>query len=97
MDTLIAKRQQLIEAIQYLPSEALLELVDFVEYLRYKSTRTVSVSESQATKSSEAAFLLSIAGIGSSVEDDLAERDEEILANEIDPIHGWSVKTENKA
>lgn len=37
---------------------------------------------------SGAGFLLAIAGIGVG-EADLAERDEEILAQEIDPVRGW--------
>lgn len=37
---------------------------------------------------SDAGFLLAIAGIGAG-EADLAERDEEILAREIDPVRGW--------
>jgi hypothetical protein len=36
-------------------------------------------------------FLLSISGQSESDEDDISERDEEILANEVDSIHGWSV------
>lgn len=38
-------------------------------------------------------FLLSIAGIGQA-EEDLSERDEEILASEIDPIRGWGFDNE---
>lgn len=34
-------------------------------------------------------FLLSIAGQGRSGESDVSERDEEILADEVDPIRGW--------
>jgi predicted transcriptional regulator len=34
-------------------------------------------------------FLMSIAGQGSSNEDDVSERDEEILESEVDPIRGW--------
>lgn len=34
-------------------------------------------------------FLLAIAGLGSSKEGDISERDEEILSREIDPL-GWS-------
>lgn len=55
----------------------------------------VSPTEQKVEENSGSAFLLSIAGIGTSVEDDLSERDEEILANEIDPIQGWSLKPDN--
>lgn len=34
-------------------------------------------------------FLLAVAGLGSSKEGDISERDEEILSGEIDPLHGW--------
>jgi predicted transcriptional regulator len=43
----------------------------------------------QAPKISGVSFLLSIAGQGHSGETDISERDEEILAAEIDPIRGW--------
>lgn len=42
-------------------------------------------------------FLLSIAGLGTSAENDLSERDEEILRNEVDPVGGWSLKPDNLA
>jgi hypothetical protein len=37
-------------------------------------------------------FLMSIANLGASNIGDISERDEEILQNEIDPIHGWSIQ-----
>lgn len=42
-------------------------------------------------KMSGVEFLMSIAGQGRSNEDDVSERDEEILKSEIDPIRGWHV------
>ena len=42
-------------------------------------------------KMSGVEFLKSIAGHGRSNEDDVSERDEEILASEVDPIRGWHV------
>jgi hypothetical protein len=42
-------------------------------------------------KMSDIEFLLSIAGQGESGEEDVSERDEEILAAEVDPIRGWGV------
>ena len=83
-------KQQLIEEIEALPAEALPELSKFMEYLRYKATHEVeTVIHGQASSSG---FLLSIAGIGSSDEQDLSERDEEILAKEIDPKRGWGLE-----
>ncbi len=43
-------------------------------------------------KISGVSFLLSIAGQGESDEDDVSERDEEILAAEVDPVRGWRVE-----
>ena len=37
-------------------------------------------------------FLFSIVGIGEA-EEDLSERDEEILSEEIDPVRGWSLNS----
>ncbi|GEM_PF-1362427 len=37
-------------------------------------------------------FLLTIAGLGSSGQGDVAEHDEEILAAEIDPRRGWGLE-----
>ena len=84
MDTLTTNREQLIESIKALPEASLIELTYFMNYLRYKAT------EKQAQQPS-ANFLLSVAGLGDSAEKDVSERDEEILADEVDPIRGWSV------
>ncbi len=47
----------------------------------------------QAPKVPGVEFLLSIAGQGHSGETDISERDEEILAVEIDPVRGWHPET----
>ena len=84
MDTSTTSRHQLIESIKTLPEESLTELINFVDYLRDKST-------GKQSQKPGANFLLSVAGLGTSAEKDVAERDEEILANEIDPVRGWSL------
>ncbi len=84
MNPSLATRQQLIEEIKTLPEDALAELSSFVAYLRYKSVE----QKPEATQSN---FLLSIAGLGTSGETNVSERDEAILANEIDPFYGWSL------
>jgi hypothetical protein len=84
VNTSIAKRQQIIEEIDTLPEDALAELGSFIAYLRYKSV-------DQQPEAPQANFLLSIAGLGTSVEKNVSERDEAILASEIDPLHGWSL------
>jgi hypothetical protein len=85
------ERQKLIEVINTLPDEALIELVSFVDYLRYKSTKATE------SKNEGSAFLLSIAGLGTSTENDISERDEEILRSEVDPVSGWSLRSDNRA
>lgn len=95
METITPIRKKLIKAVNDLPIEALPELANFLEYLRYKVSPAVSVEETQAQATSGSAFLISIAGLGASEEDDISERDEEILANEIDSIRGWGLKQDN--
>ena len=84
MNTLAPTRHQLMDTINKLPVEVLPELASFLNYLQFKVESPVQSEPSgSGTK-----FLLSIAGIGEA-EEDLSERDEEILAAEIDPIRGW--------
>lgn len=82
MDALTANRQQIVKAIENLPIEVLPELANFVEYLRYKATHRTSMSEPIVEENSGSAFLLSIAGIGASAENDFSQEDEEILASD---------------
>ena len=95
METVTPIRQKLIKAINELPAEALPELVNFIEYLHFKVSPPVPLVETQTPASSGSAFLVSIAGLGAAEEDDISERDEEILASEIDPICGWGLKQDN--
>jgi hypothetical protein len=89
MDILFSERQHLIEVINTLPDEAFIELAGFVDYLRYKSTKHIEANNSGS------AFLLSIAGLGTSAEIDTSERDEEILRSEIDSVRGWSLRSDH--
>jgi hypothetical protein len=86
MDRSTVERQQILEAVSALPDEALVELASFLDYLRYKSAQHREVSNNSAS------FLVAVAGIGNSGQQDVSERDEEILRNEIDPVYGWSSK-----
>ena len=95
MDTPIFTHQQLAKAINELPAEVLPELATFIDYLRFKVTSPTPLSEADTLESSGSAFLLSIADLGVADEDDISERDEEILANEIDSIRGWGLKQDN--
>lgn len=84
MNTVAPTRQQLIATINKLPEEALPELANFLTYLQFKTASTLQPKPIKTGRG----FLLAIAGIGKG-EEDLSERDEEILAQEIDPIRGW--------
>ncbi len=85
MEASTIQRQQIIELINTLPDDFLIELVSFVDYLNYKST------VQQKKEKSSVNFLVSVAGIGNSGNNNVSERDEEILANEVDPIRGFSL------
>jgi len=89
-------RQQLQHAIDDLPTEVLPELTSFLEYLRFRVGLTPLVTEGSDQPAVGSAFLLSIAGIGASRETDLSERDEEILATEIDAQRGWGLSHEEQ-
>lgn len=89
MDGSTVERQKLIEAVSTLPEGALLELASFLDYLRYKST------QHKETNNQSASFLVAVAGLGNSGQQDVSERDEEILRNEIDPVYGWSSSPSN--
>jgi len=91
MSVNMPNRQQLWHAIDELPNEVLPELTSFLDYLRFKvGLSPVNEPIEPATDSST--FLLSLVGLGTCDETDLAERDEEILAAEIDPIRGWGLE-----
>ncbi|NJK61187.1 MAG: DUF2281 domain-containing protein [Oscillatoriales cyanobacterium SM2_1_8] len=84
MSSPTVERQNLIEAVKTLPDEALIELSNFVEYLRYKN------SQLQSTEPPKQNFLLAVSALGKSDQSNISDSDEEILSNEIDPIQGWS-------
>lgn len=84
-------RSQLIKAINKLPVHVLPELADYLAYLQFK-IKSITKPENTKQKSN---FLLSIAGLGEA-EEDLSERDEEILSEEIDPVRGWSFNREEQ-
>ena len=81
MSKTTVERQDLVEVITALPDEVLLELANFLDYLRYKSSQDKKPDLCQQN------VLLSVAGLGQSGQQDVSERDEEILLNEIDPVY----------
>lgn len=95
MSALTPSRGQLIDAVSKLPLEVLPELASFLNYLQFKVESPPQTEQGQqVAKGSE--FLLSIAGIGTA-DDNLSERDEEILAEEIDPVRDWTLAREAQA
>jgi hypothetical protein len=86
MDGTIVERQKLIDVVSALPDESLFELASFLDYLRYKSLQQRDLNNNTAN------FLVAVAGLGRSGQQDIAERDEEILRNEINPMYGWNLK-----
>lgn len=91
MDKTTVERQKLIEAVSTLPDEALFELASFLDYLQYKSVQQRELNNNAAS------FLLAVASLGNSGQQDVSERDEEILRNEIDPMYGWNSKPNDLA
>jgi hypothetical protein len=89
MDRTTVERQKLIEAVNSLPNDALPELAGFLDYLHDKSAQQKEPDRQSSS------FLMAIAGLGSSNQQDVSERDEEILRNEIHPIYGWDLKPHN--
>ncbi|MFN5514029.1 MAG: hypothetical protein ACK5CA_04570 [Cyanobacteriota bacterium] len=89
MDKNTVERQKLIDIVSALPDRNLFELASFLDYLRYKSFQRRESSQNTAN------FLITVAGLGSSGQQDISERDEEILRNEIDPVRGWGLKSDN--
>jgi hypothetical protein len=85
------ERQNLVEVVNALPDEVLVELAYFLDYLRYET------SQNKESDLSRQNFLLSVAGLGKSGQQDVSDRDEEILLNEIDSVCGWSSKPSNSA
>jgi predicted transcriptional regulator len=76
------------------------ELVQQVERLAKKEQRqqiemiacALHLYEERSKASETSSFLLAIAGLGRSGQDDVAEHDEEILAAGIDPHRGWGLE-----
>ena len=76
-------REQLLTLINALPDELLAEVANYADYLKSKA-----IISNQSSN-----FLLSITGLGSSEEKEVSDRQEEILADEIDPITDWSLSS----
>lgn len=80
-------QNKLIRAIRGLPKEALPELANFVDFLQFKMNLPKTVEKRKPSE-----FLLSIADLGTSEENDISERNEEILNREINSLSGWTIK-----
>jgi len=85
---------QITNLIAKLSPQYRFKLLEFiVESLKpaYRD-ESVETTSKPTEKMSGAAFLMSIAGQGKSGQHDVSARDEEILAQEVDPIRGWHVE-----
>ena len=89
MDISTVERQKLLETVRDLPEEVLVELASFLDYLRYKSAQNREINNHSAS------FLSAVASLGNSGQQDISERDEEILHHEIDPVRGWGSNPSN--
>jgi hypothetical protein len=89
-------KEKVLEEVSRFPEDKLTELYDIIRHLRLGMEVAVAKDEENSpvkrkSTTSGSAFLLSIAGIGTSRETDISEHAEEILAQEIDPIRGWGL------
>jgi predicted transcriptional regulator len=84
---LVHRIEELAEREQRTPSEIVADALD-----AYKSQQPKRSEE----KMSDIEFLSAIVGLGESDEEDIAERDEEILASGIDPLRGWHVEENSR-
>jgi hypothetical protein len=75
--------EQLVHRIERIARRERREEVDVI-------AEALELYEEKTEETGARSFLLSVAGIGRSEERDISERDEEILANEVDPLRGWS-------
>ena len=74
--------EQLVQQIERIAQQERRREVDVI-------AQAVRLYELKAHEPSSSSFLLAIAGLGNSGQGDIAERVEEILAVEIDPVCGW--------
>ena len=75
--------EELADREQRSPSEIVADALEL-----YKSQKQQKMSDIE--------FMMAIIGLGETEEDDVSERDEEILASEVDPIRGWRVDDNNR-
>src|SRR3972149_4339177 len=95
METMFTRRQKLIQVINQLPDESFKELENFIESLCFKVDAPEPSSKTPIREKQRLSFLLNIAGLGTSEEMDISERDEEILTKELNSIHGWRLNANN--
>lgn len=68
MDKSTVERQQVLEAVNNLPEEALLELANFLDYLRYK------LVQCREANNQPASFLVAVTGLGDSGQQEQVSR-----------------------
>lgn len=98
MSVTLPSRHQLIQTVEELPADLLPEVAAFFDYLRFRANKSTSESRTNEEQhNSSSSFLRAITGLGASTEGDISIRDEEILANELDPIRGWTTAEKDQA
>ncbi|HRJ42472.1 MAG: hypothetical protein KJZ86_09995 [Caldilineaceae bacterium] len=94
--------QQVIDVLRALPFERVTAVLDFAAFLLTRERNLSSIllplsPQKTGERKDPTAFLLNIASLGASGKGDVAERDEAILAAEIDPICGWSARQDERS
>ncbi len=77
--------EKLVQQIERLAQQEQRQQVEVI-------ARALHLYEERLEATDSSPFLLAIAGLGSSGQEDVAEHDEEILAAEIDPRRGWGLE-----
>lgn len=77
--------EKLVQQIEHLAQQEQRQQVEVI-------ARALYLYEERIKATDTSPFLLAIAGLGSSGQEDIAEHDEEILAAEIDPRRGWGLE-----
>lgn len=82
------------EKVHALPPVQQAKVLEFVEDLTVEETNGNKSSNGQNTATTNKPKRYSFIGIGASKNGDISERAEEILAEEIKPRSGWTLKDE---
>lgn len=88
--------QQVVDLVRALPRERAIAVLEFAAFLFAREESSAPHPQPLPAQEEPSSFLLSVAALGRSGEGDIAERDEEILAAEVDPIRGWGSEKDER-